>query len=133
MLRPVIAARALKSCRISAKRREKFRASFLNSPSVSPLRRGNCGGMRRVAIAATNFHAAPNLPAVPRAPVPRAVPPVARVLLFSLALSPSVVVVIVPAAPGVAVVACLLVGPLDLVEQLLQARVLLGLFASRRV
>src|SRR4051812_39691737 len=116
MLRPVIAARALKSCRTSANRRESFRESFLNSPPVFPLRRRRgCGGMRRVAATATNFHAADNLPAVPRTPLPRAVPPVARVLSFSLALPPPVVVVIVPAAPGVAVVTRLLVGSLDLV------------------
>src|SRR3954452_2864243 len=137
MPRSVIAARALKSCRRSAQRRENFRASSRNAPPVFPLRRGRgCVGIRRVAVAVTNFHAALNLPAVPRAPVPRAVPPVARVLSFSLATSPAptimvvIVAVFVEPPPGVAVVTVLLVVALDLVEQLLQARILLGLFAG---
>jgi len=56
----------------------------------------------------------------------------AWVLPLSPALSPSVVVIIVvAAAPGVAVIPGLFVAALDLVKQFLQALVLLGRLARR--
>ena len=94
MRRAIVFAALLKaSTEIRAARPMIFVAAARKKARPSSLRRrrgfGSGPGVRRVAAAATAFHAANNLPTVPRGLVSRAVPPVAQVLSFSLA--PSIV------------------------------------------